>query len=360
MRDGAIGNGAVTGPAKALPAPEIIPTTDELGYGETVYFKLGGAEAWLSGGRGANNTDVLTRDGEGGALEANYRWTLMLSPSAPGTGPVRYGDTVYLRLGATDRWLSGGRGDAQEDVSSRPFDAGAVDSFRWTVMQSRSSTGTGAVKRGSAVYLKVGGKKDRWLSGGRGNHQEGVVTRDGEGGTLEANYQWSSGPVSYSRAFAVFAEYALVEKPMLEGMNVRVFNRVEARSPDGGIALDARTGIITLPPGTYHLTGFSTTAYRTELEHPGMVRTKELANGGYCRLRHDVLATSLEGSIAIGGISTANAIPSVIEGWLSTTVEARILLEHQSGDQVEDVILQSEPGDYHGRVFARLAIERLP
>lgn len=160
--------------------------------------------------------------------------------------------------------------------------------------------------------------------------------------------------------YAVFAEYSPVIKPMQPGMNARVFNRIEARSADGAIQLDEKTGVVTLPPGTYHMTGFSTTVYYTGDEPPEMVEPRSPANGGYCRLRREEESSeNRNAGFAFGSICTANAIPSLVETYFTTTDEARIVMEHQCGNDPKDVYLQVYSGGSSAHVFARLSIRRL-
>ncbi len=67
--------------------------------------------------------------------------------------------------------------------------------------------------------------------------------------------------------------------------------------------------------------------------------------------------TFVDPTIAVGSVASANAIPSVIDAWFSTNVEARVVLEHQDGEP-KGVLLTSEAGDHDMRAFARLAIAR--
>ena len=55
--------------------------------------------------------------------------------------------------------------------------------------------------------------------------------------------------------YAIYAEYSPDSKKMKEGWNRRAFTHVEAQSGDR-IGLHRVTGVITLAPGTYHMTGF--------------------------------------------------------------------------------------------------------
>ena len=164
--------------------------------------------------------------------------------------------------------------------------------------------------------------------------------------------------------YAVFSEFSPTLKPMRPGMNTRVFNHVDARSPDGAIELDESTGVITLPPGTYHITGFSSTVYYTGEEPPEMVEPRSPANGGYCRLRRreteeDPEKEDRDAGFVFGSISTANAIPSLVETYFTTAEEAHIVMEHQCGSDVKDVYLQVYSGGSSAHVFARLSIRRL-
>jgi hypothetical protein len=159
-------------------------------------------------------------------------------------------------------------------------------------------------------------------------------------------------------SYAVFAEHSPTTKLMKPGMNTRVFNVVEAHS-GSGIRLEMDTGVITLAPGTYHITGFSSTAYATQ-EPPEMVATRAPANGGYCRLRLESdAAEDRDAGIVFGGISTANVVPSLVETYFTTASEARIVMEHQCGSNVQDVCLQSDAGGSTKHVFARISIRRL-
>jgi hypothetical protein len=166
--------------------------------------------------------------------------------------------------------------------------------------------------------------------------------------------------MSDAPCYAVFSEYSPTLKPMQPGMNTRVFNHIDARSPEGAIQLDESTGVITLPPGTYHITGFSTTVYYTGEEPPEMVEPRSPANGGYCRLRRaEEDAEDRDAGFVFGSISTANAIPSLVETYFTTAEEARIVMEHQCGSDVKDVYLQVYSGGSSAHVFARLSIRRL-
>lgn len=170
--------------------------------------------------------------------------------------------------------------------------------------------------------------------------------------------------MSRPNSYAVFAEHSLSTKMMEPGMNTRVFNTIEVVPTTDEISLDTETGVITLAPGTYHITGFSTTAYATD-EGPGMVATRAPANGGYCRLRKTTdSAEDRDAGIVFGSICTPNVVPSLIETYFTADEETEILMEHQCGQNVQDICLQSDASDSPGHpstkhVFARIAIRRL-
>lgn len=159
-------------------------------------------------------------------------------------------------------------------------------------------------------------------------------------------------------SYAVFAEFSPTTKLMEPGMNTRVFNVVESHQGDD-IRLEMGTGVITLAPGTYHITGFSATAYAT-VEPPEMVATRAPAAGGYCRVRKATdSADDRKAAIVVGSISTANVVPSLVETYFTTDQEVQILMEHQNGENVGDICLESNAGGSANHVFARICIRRL-
>lgn len=166
--------------------------------------------------------------------------------------------------------------------------------------------------------------------------------------------------MSDAPCYAVFSEFSPTLKPMQPGMNTRVFNHVDAHSSDGAIDLDESTGVITLAPGTYHMTGFSTTIYYTGKEPPGTVEPRSPANGGYCRLRRaEEDPEDRNAGFVFGSVCTANGIPSLVETYFTTDEEARIVMEHQCGSDVKDIYLQVYSDGSSKHVFARLGIRRL-
>lgn len=166
-----------------------------------------------------------------------------------------------------------------------------------------------------------------------------------------------------TQAYAVFAEYSPATKPMVPGFNVRVFNKTEALSGNE-IRLEDGTGIITLAPGTYHMTGFSATVYYTGNEPRESIEIRSPSNAGYCRLRNVDLPTvdgpaSNATAICVGSATSANAVPSLVDTYFHSDVQARVVLEHQCGHAVKDVHLQVYVENSVWHVFARLAIRRV-
>jgi hypothetical protein len=147
---------------------------------------------------------------------------------------------------------------------------------------------------------------------------------------------------------------------MQPGMNTRVFNHVDAHSPDGAIQLDESTGVITLPPGTYHITGFSSVIYYTGKEPPEMIEPRSPANGGYCRLRRaEEDPEDHNAGFVFGSACTANGVPSLVETYFTTFEGARIVMEHQCGSEVKDIYLRVYSDGSSAHVFARLSFRRL-
>lgn len=164
--------------------------------------------------------------------------------------------------------------------------------------------------------------------------------------------------------YAVYAEYSPESKPVEAGWNPRVFTKIEAQV-GSRIGLDTYSGVITLAPGTYHISGFSVVTYATLAEPPEMVTTRCPAAGGYCRLRYAHQDQDLsrdesnEQAICIGSSATANAVPSLFETYVTTKVVTRILLEHQSGDNPDGIFLRVYTEESIWHVFARISIRRL-
>lgn len=165
---------------------------------------------------------------------------------------------------------------------------------------------------------------------------------------------------------AVYAEHSDAKKPMIlhedlpprdRGWNTRVFNRVEVQR-GRSIRLE-EGGVVRLGPGLYHITASSLVTY-DDLASPGRVSTDAEPCAGYCRLRHARDAgCGNELAIAVGTMSTANMLASMIDTYLEVRDEAAIVLEHQVGNDVAHIYLQGiwESSSWH--VFARIAVHKL-
>jgi hypothetical protein len=174
-----------------------------------------------------------------------------------------------------------------------------------------------------------------------------------------------------SHEFAVYAEHSDTNKKMVagagpyDGWNARVFNRTEVPPRGENISLDSKTGVVVLKRGVYHLTGCSLVTYFYP-EIAG-VPSQMPALGGYCRLRDaarpgcEKPETCLnEHAVAVGTMSTANMIPSLIDTYIEVTEpDARLVLEHQVGADVRNVYLQLFVVNSTWHVMARLSIQRL-
>ncbi len=161
-----------------------------------------------------------------------------------------------------------------------------------------------------------------------------------------------------SHEHAVFAEYSLATRQMtLEGANPRVFNTVEVPSR-GGISLDPSTGVVTLMPGTYHITAVSiVTPYRDGDTERVTLDPQPWA--GYCRLRYRDKPARTDKPIALGTISNANMLPSTIDTYLHVEETVELVLEHQIGPTPQGFYLQVNVGGSADHVFARISIHRL-
>ncbi len=170
---------------------------------------------------------------------------------------------------------------------------------------------------------------------------------------------------------AVFAEHSDSNKPMtaqsgaFAGWNPRVFNRTEVAPVSAAIRLEPETGTVVLRRGFYHLQAVSMVSYFDP--KLGGVPVVNPALGGYCRLRDAARPGCAspelcgnEDAVAIGTMSTANLLPSFIDAYLRVdAAEARLVLEHQVGAEVENVLLQLYVVNSTWHVMARLSITRL-
>jgi hypothetical protein len=157
---------------------------------------------------------------------------------------------------------------------------------------------------------------------------------------------------------------------MVPGRNRRIFTDTDSRRGNS-IACDFTTGVVSLAPGYYHLSGFSMVGYDSSKEPPEMTATRSPAAAGYCRLRRVTANAAPEpldlrtidnadpSVLSIGSTSSANLVPSLFETFYDTTAPAQLVLEHQSGSNPQDILLRVFVGNSKWHAFARISIRRL-
>src|SRR5262245_48169086 len=91
-------------------------------------------------------------------------------------------------------------------------------------------------------------------------------------------------PAARGPDYAVFTEMSPESKLLKAGWNTRVFTDTDARNGNA-IQCDFATGIVTVAPGVYHISGMSVVTYNTGGEPPEMATVRAPASAGYCRLR---------------------------------------------------------------------------
>lgn len=167
--------------------------------------------------------------------------------------------------------------------------------------------------------------------------------------------------------YAVFTEMSPESKLLKAGWNTRVFTDTDARNGNA-IRCDFATGIVTVAPGVYHISGLSIVSYNTGGEPPEMATVRAPASAGYCRLRllgaTDVNPNDIKNedpSIkCIGSGATANMGPSLFETYLTATArETKMLLEHQAGSNPQQIYLRVYTQNSKWHVQARISIRRL-
>jgi hypothetical protein len=170
--------------------------------------------------------------------------------------------------------------------------------------------------------------------------------------------------------YAVFTELSPETKPMKSGWNRRVFTDTDVRK-GSAIQCDFATGIVTLAPGAYHLSGLSMVTYLTGDEPPETTTIRSPASAGYCRLRTfapnvradpaNLREVPNEDSsvICIGSPSSANLVPSLFDSFYETDKTAQIVLEHQSGTKPEQIYLRVFVQNSKWHAFARISIRGL-
>ena len=170
--------------------------------------------------------------------------------------------------------------------------------------------------------------------------------------------------------YAVYGEYSLSSKPMVAGWNARVFNKREVEEGKN-ISLDDQTGVVTLKPGRYHITAMSLVNY-ADPANPTVIPTVLAPPAGYARLRYlkdalppdtvptaDVINASNSKALSVGTGSDANALPSFMDTFLNVTDEAKLVVEHQVGEDVKGLYLQVNENDSVWHINARITIQRL-
>jgi hypothetical protein len=170
--------------------------------------------------------------------------------------------------------------------------------------------------------------------------------------------------------YAVYGEYSLSSKPMVAGWNTRVFNKREVEEGKN-ISLDDQTGVVTLKPGRYHITAMSLVNY-ADPANPTIIPTVLAPPAGYARLRFlkdalppdtvptaDVINASNAKALSVGTGSDANALPSFMDTFLNVTDEAKLVVEHQVGEDVKDLYLQVNENNSVWHINARITIQRL-
>lgn len=170
--------------------------------------------------------------------------------------------------------------------------------------------------------------------------------------------------------YAVFTEFSPDTKAMTPGFNTRVFTDCDSQRGNS-IRCDFKTGIVTLAPGSYHITGFSMATYNSGGEPPEMSTVRAPAAAGYCRLRtYDPKRTvdptdmrSLPNDdpsvFCIGSGCTANMVPSLFEAYYATDKDVQIILEHQMGRAPDRIYLRVYTENSKWHALARIAIRKL-
>jgi hypothetical protein len=173
-----------------------------------------------------------------------------------------------------------------------------------------------------------------------------------------------------SAEYAVFTEFSPDTKPAKPGFNRRVFTDTDVRK-GSAIQCDFTTGIVTLAPGAYHISGHSMVAYFTKDDPPEMMVPRSPASAGYCRLRsfdpnRAIDPANLRGLpnqdpsvVCVGSPSTANLVPSLFDAFYETDKPAQLLLEHQSGSKPEQIYLRVFVENSKWHAFARISIRGL-
>ena len=169
--------------------------------------------------------------------------------------------------------------------------------------------------------------------------------------------------------YAVFTELSPESKLLKGGWNTRVFTNTDSRKGDA-IHCDFATGIVTVAPGIYHIGGMSIVAYTSGDEPPEMATIRAPASAGYCRLRTLGTSPTVDPGmrdisnddpsvLCVGSGTTANLTPSLFEAYFETDRPARMVLEHQSGSNPEQIYLRVFTQNSKWHAMARMGIRKI-
>jgi hypothetical protein len=169
--------------------------------------------------------------------------------------------------------------------------------------------------------------------------------------------------------YAVFTELSPESKALKGGWNTRVFTNADVRKGNA-IQCDFATGIVTVAPGVYHISGMSIVAYASGDEPPEMATIRAPASAGYCRLRrlgsNPIIDPGMRdignddpSVLCVGSATTANLAPSLFEAYFETNRPARMLLEHQSGSNPEQIYLRVFTQNSKWHAMARIGIRKI-
>ena len=147
--------------------------------------------------------------------------------------------------------------------------------------------------------------------------------------------------------YAVYPEYSDAIKPMKiydssrNGWNRRVFNKIEAEKGTL-IRLNEETGEITIQPGSYHISVFSTVFYNQAVIVSTPKQSAEIENihPGYCRL----YAKTNQAYLSTGSISNNDYLtPGLSDLFIEFKKTTKLVIDHQVGgseEKIKDVYLR--------------------
>jgi hypothetical protein len=166
---------------------------------------------------------------------------------------------------------------------------------------------------------------------------------------------------SAGKDYAIYGEFATANVLMKPGLNRRVFNKTEAQH---GTKIRLETdGAITLQPGTYRISGFSSVTMQNGFSVP---KPKHNLNyPGYCLVYPvEFESDSLAHQIGIGSAGSAlDASPSLFDLVFTCDKETKICVGHQSGEELNGEVyldvydVEGITSPFH--LFARVAVFEL-